>query len=427
VRRRTAGALSAAFALIMGCATYSPPKSVDSPGYLVRIESKSDGNVRASAVVLSAEESERAFGAELAEKGIQPIWLEIENPGDQEFILMLNSIDPGYFSPSEAAWISRGFGESGTEEKVLYFLDQQIWPVIAPHSTAKGFVYTNLDPGGKAFGATLVGDRDVRRFEFVQEVPGLKMDWMHVDFANLYPHGKVRDLDLDSLRTYLETLPCCVLGGDRETPGDPLNIVVLGNGLHMLAVFVRQGWDMTETATGGSVWRTIKSSVFGMKYRTSPVSPLYVYGRHQDVALQKARGTVDERNHMRLWLAPVTFEGREVWVGQISRDIGVKLSSKTVVTHRVDPIIDESRFSLLMDTAASQSLERIGFVKGVGVSTPADPRRNYTLDPYYTDGLRLVIFLSRDSVSLGKIGWVKWEMPALRANGLSPSGISPSR
>jgi hypothetical protein len=254
------------------------------------------------------------------------------------------------------------------------------------------------------------------------------MDWMHVDFANLYPHEKVRDLDLEALRAYLETLPCCVLGGDRETPGDPLNVVILGNGLHMLAVFVRQGWDMTETATGGSVWRTIKSSVFGMKYRTSPVSPLYVYGRHQDVALQKARGTVDERNHMRLWLAPVTFEGREVWVGQISRDIGVKLSSKTVVTHRVDPIIDESRFSLLMDTAASQSLERIGFVKGVGVSTPAAPRRNYTLDPYYTDGLRLVVFLSRDSVSLGKIGRVKWERPPEPDHSMtgSPPNDSPN-
>ena len=326
----------------------------------------------------------------MAQKGIQPIWLEIENPGDQDFILMLNSIDPGYFSPSEAAWISRGFGESGSEEKILYFLEQQISPVIAPHSTTRGFVYTNLDPGGKAFGVTLVGDRDVRRFEFVQEVPGLRMDWMHVDFANLYPHEKIRDLDLDALRVYLETLPCCVLGGDRETSGDPLNVVILGNGLHMLAVFVRQGWDMTEIATRGSVWRTIKSSVFGMEYRTSPVSPLYVYGRHQDVALQKARGTVDERNHMRLWLTPVTFEGREVWVGQISRDIGIKLSRKTVVTHRIDPIIDESRFSLLMDAAASQSLGRIGFVKGVGVSTPAGPRRNYTLDPYYTDGLRLV-------------------------------------
>ena len=64
------------------------------------------------------------------------------------------------------------------------------------------------------------------------------------------------------------------------------------------------------------------SSVFGRRYRTSPVSPLYVFDRPQDFALQKARKTVDERNHLRLWRAPVDFEGKPVWVGQLSRDIG---------------------------------------------------------------------------------------------------------
>lgn len=406
----------------LGCASYSPPPPVDSPEYLLRMESQADRGVQVSAVVLSDEESDRAFGADLARKGIQPIWLEVKNQEEQMFLLMLNSIDPQYFSPSEVAWTTRRFGESGEDEKIRYFLDQHIPVVIEKNRTGKGFVYTNRDPGGKAFGVTLVGNRDLRRFEFVQEVPGLKMDWMHVDFENLYSPDEARDLDLNELRAYLELLPCCVLGGDRETAGDPLNIVVLGNGLHVLAVFVRQGWDMTETMTKGSVWRTIKSSVFGVKYRTSPVSPLYVYDRAQDVALQKTRGSVDERNHLRLWRAPVTFRGEEVWVGQISRDIGIKLSSKTVVTHKIDPLVDEARFALLMDMAVSQSLGRVGFVKGVGVSTGASPRQNYTLDPYYTDGLRLVVFISDTSIALDDIDWVDWETPPGPAGYMTTSG-----
>jgi hypothetical protein len=237
------------------------------------------------------------------------------------------------------------------------------------------------------------------------------MDWMQVDFDSLYSPDEIDDLKMEELRAYLKTLPCCVLGGDRETKGDPVNIVIVGDGLHVLAVLVRMGWDMTETLTQSSVWRTIKSSVFGIRYRTSPVSPLYLFGRHQDVALQKARGTVNERNHMRLWLAPVTSSGQEVWVGQISRDIGVKLSSKTLVTHKIDPIIDESRMALLLDAAASQSMERLAFVKGVGVSSYSSPRTNYTLDPYYTDGLRLVLFLSEEFIALDHIGWVDWEIP----------------
>jgi len=36
-------------------------------------------------------------------------------------------------------------------------------------------------------------------------------------------------------------------------------------------------------------------------------------------------------------IGPVNFEGPPMWVGQISRDIGIKLSSKTIVTHKIDP------------------------------------------------------------------------------------------
>jgi hypothetical protein len=76
--------------------------------------------------------------------------------------------------------------------------------------------------------------------------------------------------------------------------------------------------------------------------------------------------SVDERNHLRLWLSPLRFEGMEVWVGQISRDFGVRLSSKTVVTHKIDPDVDDARFYLLQDLANSGGLAGLAYVKGVG-------------------------------------------------------------
>jgi len=68
------------------------------------------------------------------------------------------------------------------------------------------------------------------------------------------------------------------------------------------------------------------------------VSGLYVFGRKQDVALQRARRSISQRNHMRLWLAPFRVEGNSVWVGQVSRDIGVKVTPKspTLTTHVID-------------------------------------------------------------------------------------------
>ena len=45
------------------------------------------------------------------------------------------------------------------------------------------------------------------------------------------------------------------------------------------------------------------------------------------------------------------------------------------------------------------------------MSGGAAPRKNYTLDAYYTDGLRLVVFTSDSVVALDKIDWVDWEIP----------------
>jgi hypothetical protein len=221
-------------------------------------------------------------------------------------------------------------------------------------------------------------------------------------------------LSLAELPVYLEGLPCCVAGGDRTTPGDPLNLVIVGDPRRTLSTLVSRGWDLTETIHSHATWRTIQSSLFRSTYRTSPVSPLYLFGRPQDVALQKARGTVDERNHLRLWLAPVTVEGMNVWIGQISRDIGVKLTSKTFVTHKIDPVVDEARLYVTLDLAASQSLRSVGYVKGVGPSSRDAPRYNYTDDPYYTDGLRVVLFLAEGPYGLDELEHLPWERPVSR-------------
>ena len=56
------------------------------------------------------------------------------------------------------------------------------------------------------------------------------------------------------------------------------------------------------------------SFIQGERYRYSPISPLYVYGRPQDIGWQKARGTIHERNHMRFWFSGIV---RRLWKGLI--------------------------------------------------------------------------------------------------------------
>ena len=159
--------------------------------------------------------------------------------------------------------------------------------------------------------------------------------------------------------------------------------------------------------------RPLLEGLFRDAFLTSPVSPLYAFGRQEDVVLQKARLTINERVHTRLWLTPYTFEGRKIWMCQVSRDIGVRLTDQTwnLTTHKIGPDVDFDRAYLLQDLVMSGFVERYGYIDGVGDASPSAPRSNLTGDPYYTDGLRAVIFLSNKQSPLEGIERLPWRIP----------------
>ena len=105
------------------------------------------------------------------------------------------------------------------------------------------------------------------------------------------------------------------------------------------------------------------------------------------------------------------YRGKPVWVGQISRDIGTRLTihSPYLTTHKIDPQVDEARTALTEDMAYSQNLAAIGLVSGVGSASRDAPRRNLTTDPYYTDGFRAVLIFDEHPRSLAEIEFLPWE------------------
>jgi hypothetical protein len=50
-------------------------------------------------------------------------------------------------------------------------------------------------------------------------------------------------------------------------------------------------------------------------------------------------------------------------------------------------------------------------VKGVGRATPSRPRENLTGDPYFTDGLRTVLFIEQGPIPMDEITSIDWEHP----------------
>ena len=133
--------------------------------------------------------------------------------------------------------------------------------------------------------------------------------------------------------------------------------------------------------------------------------------RPQDLALQRARNTILQRNHLRLWLAPFRFQGKSVWVGQVSRDIDIKVttSSSTLTTHVIDPNVDEAREHVLQSLLVAGAIKRFGFVAGIEPASPDNPHTNLSDDPYFTDGLRLVAILSGNTTTSPEaVGFIEW-------------------
>jgi hypothetical protein len=149
--------------------------------------------------------------------------------------------------------------------------------------------------------------------------------------------------------------------------------------------------------------RARRRAISGGSYRYSPVSALSVFGRAQDAALQRARSSINERNHLRIWLTPLRHEGKPVWISQISRDIGVHFTRRTITTHKIDPGVDETREFLLEDMAYARALLKFGYVGGAGVAPYAKPRGNLTGDPYFTDGQRVVMWISGEPTAFDEL------------------------
>ena len=64
--------------LFWSCATFHP-QPLDEAAFYQRAETRNENDIRISAAVLNAQEAEELFGRPLYKKGIQPVWLEIEN------------------------------------------------------------------------------------------------------------------------------------------------------------------------------------------------------------------------------------------------------------------------------------------------------------------------------------------------------------
>jgi len=101
---------------IIGCASIGPLSKIEKLDYKSRVVTVNDDAVLVSASALSADESYDIYGVPLAKKGIQPVWIEVENNDDVAYWLMSPGIDPDFYPASEAAEAFITKHENGARE-----------------------------------------------------------------------------------------------------------------------------------------------------------------------------------------------------------------------------------------------------------------------------------------------------------------------
>ena len=187
---------------LLACATYNP-RPLDEVPFKARAQTQSHGNVRVTAAVLSAKESEAVFSLPLYDEGIQPVWLMIENDNELPMWFAPISLDPNYYAPLEVAYYHHTTWSTQYNQQMNeYFREQAMRRYIGPRSVRSGFVFTNIDQGTKDFTVELLwdGDPPIMTFTFFISVPGLRADHKDVDWKNLYSQGERISYDEEGLR-----------------------------------------------------------------------------------------------------------------------------------------------------------------------------------------------------------------------------------
>ncbi len=396
------------------------------------VQSKSVDRVSANARLLTDAEALDRYGVDLAGKGIQAIWMRIHNGTAGDQWMLAAHLDPDFYTADEAAYLFRhrwaGVGHGGLRQR---FRDLTMRARIGPGETCEGHVLVPRHEGGRFVEITLSGTGKVRRFGFPLRTADGHFDFESMDVAGIHRRNKPVDLSRSQMRAALPRVPAVATDKSGKGSGDPLNLVIVGEASTMMAAMSECGWAFTHRLDGTTVRRMISAALHGNPYLTAPVSSLYLFGRKQDVAFQRARSNLSQRNHMRLWLAPFTLEGRPVWIGQVSRDIGIRLTtqSPTLTTHKIDPMVDESRQFVLESLLFRFRIRDFGFTRAAPPAPPDQPRRNLTGDEYFTDGLRLVVVLSESAVPAENVRNLGWEQtvkgPVEFGQKTSPAGTEP--
>ena len=189
--------LSLAVSLLSLLAAFSRPSgagpdlAVEQP-FVSRAEVRQQGAVTVRAAVLTDDESERYFGASLADHGIQAVWLSVDNASDLLLRFLPIVTDPNYFSAPEVERLLHVWWWGSANASIEAVVARAPVPDVIPKKrTVAGFVFTHREGGLKLLEVGFETNREMLRFRFVLPVGRIAYAVQKVDFRSIYPPNTV--------------------------------------------------------------------------------------------------------------------------------------------------------------------------------------------------------------------------------------------
>ncbi|MEI9811356.1 MAG: LssY C-terminal domain-containing protein [Acidobacteriota bacterium] len=175
--------------------------------------------------------------------------------------------------------------------------------------------------------------------------------------------------------------------------GDNTNFMIVGTEAQVVMALNTAGWVEVDRSKENAVVAGIQAVLSKRAYVTLPMSELMLFGRVQDHGFAQGDPiqVIAERHHFRIWKAPFQVEGREVFVGAGTHDIGFDRDQRNNgVTHKIDPDVDKERDYIGKSLSESGQVAKLDYVMP---SQPSKEAVTATGATFRSDGRVLVIYL----------------------------------
>lgn len=176
-------------------------------------------------------------------------------------------------------------------------------------------------------------------------------------------------------------------------PGDPLNIALEGSEQDVVRAMLAAGWYPADPITFSTSVRIAVDTALRRPDDDAPVSPLYLFGRKQDLAFeQPVPGGPRHRHHVRYWRWDQTRDGVPVWFGSVTYDERAGLSYTTgQVTHHIGADVDAERDRLAAELTRARWAAAVEWIDDFNGEREG---RNGGGDLWRTDGRLAVLRLT---------------------------------